>query len=443
MHVPRYRSEVIGLAGALLLIAVCSTLARADGPVEFSAPVDITRGAVDGVSALDVQDLDGDGLMDLAVFEGGKHAGGRVTFAWFKAPSDISGDWVRLEFTRPSPFRPFIGAAKLGDVDGDGDYDLVVSMDNHSGATKSAYLYWLENPRPEHSATADWQVRTVASNLPVEHINDMALADMDRDGRLDVVIRSLTPNMLMIYFNDGDSQWSSRQIPTDTIAASGEGFAVGDIDRDGRIDVSINGYWLHAPEDARTQPFVRKTIDSNYAAINANTKEVIGDINNDGYPDVLIAPAEGFRNGGNHVLAWYEGVSNPTNVSSWTQHVLETNVNGIHTVILADLEGDDDLDIVTGVAWNSWGQTKAISVYFNNGEGVFGAKQTVIAGKGLYSGVARDVDGDGDIDIVGEDTYSSHSRPYLYEAISEACQDCDDPPSPKRPMPPVLIDTLD
>jgi hypothetical protein len=81
------------------------------------------------------------------------------------------------------------------------------------------------------------------------------------------------------------------------------------------------------------------------------------------------------------------------------------------------MDGDGDLDAVSGVAWNLWGQTAAVTVYYNLGGGAFGNVQTVATGKGLYSGVVVDVGNDGDLDIIGQDTYSSSSRPYLYESL--------------------------
>jgi hypothetical protein len=95
--------------------------------------------------------------------------------------------------------RPFIGAVRFGDIDSDGDPDLVVAMDNHSRDTQSAYIYWLENPRPGGDVTGHWSVHRIVEEEPVHHLNDMELGDLDGDGRLDVITRSLEPNLLLIY----------------------------------------------------------------------------------------------------------------------------------------------------------------------------------------------------------------------------------------------------
>lgn len=68
-------------------------------------------------------------LLDIGVFEGGKHAQERVTFAWLESPEKPGTDtWIKYKLPQPVPLSPFIGAVKFGDIDQDGDPDLVVSM---------------------------------------------------------------------------------------------------------------------------------------------------------------------------------------------------------------------------------------------------------------------------------------------------------------------------
>lgn len=405
---------------ALVFALACSTTdysgiqqAVVDGPIDFVAELDVSSGDVRGVSSLDAADIDGDGLVDVLALEGGRHAGDRLTFAWFESPDDPSMDaWVRHDLNQPDPFRPFIGAAKLGDLDDDGDPDLIVSMDNHSGGTRSAYLFAMINPQPAGDVTGDWTIHTIASDLDVHHINDMELADLDGDDRLDVIVRALTPNQLRIYFQDSPSAWTEKVIDSSPWGSTGEGFAVGNIDRAGELDISICGHWLEAPANPRTQDYVAHDIDAEYESVNANVKEAIGDIDGDGRNDVIISPAEGYRSGGNHVLAWYRAPEDPT--GTWTQNVIAPDYNGGHTVKLGDLDGDGDLDVVSGVAWSMWGQTQQVRIFYNTGGGAFDNTQQVVMGKGLYSGVLVDLGNDGDLDIVGQDSYAGTSRPWVY-----------------------------
>jgi hypothetical protein len=192
---------------------------------------------------------------------------------------------------------------------------------------------------------------------------------------------------------------------------------VGRLDEDEFPDIAFTGVWLRSPRNPRRQPYTRETIDAGYADVNQNTKEAIGDLDQDGRPDLLIGPAEAFRDGKNHVLAWYCNPG-PHRRDDWTQHVIVPSTNNNHTVQLGDLDGDGDLDLVTGIPWSGRGVDKSVLVYENTGAGEFAAPQTIVRGKGLYTGVLADVDADGDLDIVGQDAYAGESRPWLYRNLS-------------------------
>lgn len=122
---------------------------------------------------MDAGDIDGDGLTDVVVIEGGKHAGGRKSFSWFKAGGN-QGKWQGFNINPDAPLRAFLGATRLWDMDGDGDLDLVVSSDNHSGNQKEADVFVFLNPRPEGDAKEAWGFhRLNDTTLPLHHINDM------------------------------------------------------------------------------------------------------------------------------------------------------------------------------------------------------------------------------------------------------------------------------
>ena len=396
----------------ILLLGISSCWKPLFAQTSFAPEKDIAGGGVSGVSSMDVGDINGDGRGDVVVIEGGKHAGGRKTFAWFAAPAAIQGNWTRHEFGNNSQLRSFLGAAKLADMDRDGDLDLVVSSDNHSGGSRQADIYVYVNPGPS-TVTGAWTYhRVTPSTLALHHINDMEIADMDGDGKPDIVTRSLEPNQIQIFFQDNISTYTRKTI--DTAISQSEGLAVGLLDADALPDITFTGHWLKSPGNPRTQAYTKLNIDSGYKNVNQNTKEAIGDIDGDGRNDVIIAPAEDFRSGGNTALAWYKNPGN-TSTSNWAKHVLVASTNNTHTVKLGDMDLDGDLDVVTGIPWSNNVSSVSVRVYYNNGSGAFGAAQVVESGKGLYSGVIFDVDSDGDLDIVGQNTYAGNSRPYLYE----------------------------
>lgn len=386
----------------LLMLTVLVTSGLFGQELSFAPPVDIAGGSVRGVSALDVADFNQDGLLDVAVLEGGAHAGGRLTLAWFEQKTD--GSWVRHEFGGTENFDDFIGSARCADMDKDGDPDLIFTNDGHTTGPLQVYFY--ENPG-KANVTAHWPRHLVAT-LEGWHANDMRIADMDADGRPDVIIRQKGPDATQIIFQNDEFPWT---VKTAHLGQAGEGLAVGDIDRDGLPDISMTGHWLKTPPSPRTGTYRRFDIDAAYKETNKATKEELGDINGDGRLDVVLSPAEHFPKygGDNHYLAWYEAPLYPTKTKTWTRHVIRPDYNKAHCLKLADLDHDGDLDILSAIGWDD----KEIRIFFND-QGDFSRSQLIIAGKGIYSGAVADMDGDGDLDIVGEDWYAHESKPWLY-----------------------------
>ncbi len=124
------------------------------------------------------------------------------------------------------------------------------------------------------------------------------------------------------------------------------GYGVGDVNRDGRIDIVEKGGWYEQPADI--------TSDSNWAFHPANFGEggaqmYVYDVNSDGRNDVI----SGIK-AHDYGLSWFEQNAD----GSFTEHAIlgrnpEENANGagfsqIHAIQLVDINGDGALDIVAG-----------------------------------------------------------------------------------------------
>ena len=111
-----------------------------------------------------------------------------------------------------------------------------------------------------------------------------------------------------------------------------------------------------------------------------------GDLNGDGFVDLIIADRGGQLN-------WYEDRTNP---GSWTRHVISTNDGGWSTdAEVGDIDGDGDMDLVI----SDWFGQNRMLYYRNNGGGASWSLVEIGTPRAHDIELA-DFDGDGDLDVV-------------------------------------------
>lgn len=360
---------------------------------------------ISGVTTVNIADLNNDHLPDIAAFEGGKHAGGRQLFAWYEAP-----DWIRHEFdpdTRPGPFT---GDSEFADVDDDGDLDLILPEDKHSGnLALPANLFWFENPYvPDGNAARPWKKHVIDEDIPDGmHLGDIDVGLMDGDEKIDVIVRQLgNNNELLLYFQNSPEDWQCVKLPGQP---KREGLDLFDLDQDQVPDIVMNGYVLFA-NNPRNGDYQKVIFDRNWMNREGNlsnsTKNGHADLNGDGKKDLLVSPAEGAE----VYLAWYDIPEDPR-TQPWEKHIIEDHLTANHQALAGDFDMDGDMDVFVGLSFGKTG----IYLWLNNGDGTDWTKKWIDADQGMYYGVAGDLGHDGDLDIVGPNTYSKESKIIILE----------------------------
>jgi len=174
----------------------------------------------------------------------------------------------------------------------------------------------------------------------------------------------------------------------------GEGLAVADLDGDGDVDVVIGGQWFE--NDGRVNGAWREhTFTTNWTW--ADTKVALGDLNGDGCLDVVLAPAE--LQGQRYRLAWYEATRQAAQ-SNWREHVVDAPVEAVmHGLAVADMDGDGHPDIVAS-RMHQGAAPQEVSVYLNTGKGNSWRK-VVMSERGSHDILVADFNGDGRPDILG------------------------------------------
>ena len=117
------------------------------------------------------------------------------------------------------------------------------------------------------------------------------------------------------------------------------------------------------------------------------------DLDGDGDQDVLSASRE------DHTIAWYENLDGLGTFSA--QQVISSEAYSANTVAAADLDGDDDLDVLAAYSGDRGFDGNIVWYQNTDGLGSFSLEKeissTVDGGTNIF---ARDFDGDGDLDVL-------------------------------------------
>jgi hypothetical protein len=316
---------------------------------------------------VDLGDVDRDGLVDVVL---GTQGASRWGLVWYRAP-----EWTR----QPIAKGEFTTDGRLADIDGDGDLDVVVG-EEHRGAL------WFENPgRP---SDREWTEHRVGGG----YAHDIAVGDVDADGDLDVV--TCDKQRVVLWLAGPTGAFSRVEI----LAANGEGIALGDLDRDGDLDVVLGGRWLEAPRNPGSDPWIAHPFAPAWPA---DTRVALARMGPDDRLDVVLTASEGRGD-----VAWFEAPPDPRS-GDWRVHWIDRGLEGAHSLGVGDLDGDGTLEVVVAEMHTSRRWRRRVVVYSQDGRGGWSAE--VLSRDGSHNLRLGDLDGDGDLDLVGKN-YAGEGR---------------------------------
>jgi hypothetical protein len=259
----------------------------------------------------------------------------------------------------------------LGDVDGDGDLDAVVT--GWWGIAHTSI--WINDGA---GIFTDSEQNLGEALRP-------ALGDLDDDGDLDLYLTKMGANS--VYLNDGTGNYTDTGQHLGSAITAAVGMA--DLDGDGDLDVLAGGWnetakvWINDGSGT----FSKHAQHLSAAAIHIHDLD-LGDVDGDGDVDAFMAIASGDPN-----QVW---LNDGTGAFSDSQQPLSSFLT--HGVTLGDLDGNGDLDAVTSHGdpnRSSWGG----KLWLNDGSGHFENSGLELSDQYCTSSAFGDLDGDGDLDI--------------------------------------------
>jgi hypothetical protein len=322
-------------------------------PGGFSA----AAGDVDGDGDADLLVLNGYGLT-LSLNQGGDQGGKNGVFkaansayppmAW-RGHADMGGSVV------------------LGDLSNDGKVDGFVAgccfgssreQPSDSSLIPSSSWVWINTWGSEGWLVRDTQPITELDGLPIPAL---ALGDLDGDGDLDVLTAVGTPslgeasilgNRLLVNDGSGNFTDSGRRLGE----TEGTAAALGDMDGDGDLDILVGTrtgavVWIN-------RGHAQGGMIGDYAAGqeiagDASAAVFLADLNGDGKLDALIADSE-------HAAIWWNDGHGALSRSDQ-----RFGFSARHGLAVGDFDGDGCLDLFAGTL------EKDYAVWVNQGRGTF------------------------------------------------------------------------
>jgi len=332
------------------------------------------RLGTDHAEGIALLDINGDGRADIV---SGAY--------WYENPGALGGEWKRHQFRTVGIHGEFVSDCGewIVDVNHDGAPDLVTAGWISNG------LWWYENPKKPDVL---WQSHFIVDSYDTE---GGWMGDINGDGK---------PDLVLAHYGHQGILWIDFAGPQPKVhhvggkEQDGHGIGVADVNGDGKADFLTPFGWLKNIAADQDQWEWHPEWNLGEAGF-----PIIGyDVNGDGSTDLIYGEGHGYG------LYWLEQRGNEAN-RRWIRHTIDESFSQAHALLLADIDGDGEPELLTGKRYRGHdgrdpGSYDPVVVYYykiDRRTGEFSRYPISVNGTGGVGTqiIVADLDGDGDLDI--------------------------------------------
>lgn len=410
-----------------------------------------------GFSVATAGDVNGDGYSDVIIgankYDNGQTDEGKV-FAYYGSSTGLlnTSSWNAESNQANSEFG--FSVATAGDVNGDGYSDIIVGANKYdSGQADEGKVFAYYGSASGLSLTSNWSAESNQAGAFFGN-SISTTGDVNGDGYSDIIIgahlydngQSNEGRTYVYHGSSGGLSVTSNWNTEINQANAFFGYSVstaGDVNGDGYSDVIIGAYLFDNGQSDEGKAFVylgsstgllltsNWSIESDQSFANYGySVSGAGDVNGDGYSDIIVG-ANKFDNvqtDEGKVFVYQGSSSGPSLTANWSLESDQDSANFGNCVATAgDVNGDGYCDIIIGASFYDSAQYNEGKAFVYNGSSASlsllpnwtGESNQSSASYGISLATAGDVNGDGFSDIlIGTNLYDNgetdEGRVYAY-----------------------------